>query len=112
MSETIDRPKFKELRFNLKRWVDPLTQAQVFEILNRIGAMVPNEMRKELDLPKIEDDWADLPYNFNFPPQRMEMEQAAAAANQTPSADQEKKFMSILMDLNNYTDEMIKAGID
>ncbi len=62
----------KKLRFVLDQWVDPVTQAQIFEIMTRIGAKVVNEIRAELNLPPV--DWGKEPYNFNFPPQRERLE--------------------------------------
>lgn len=116
---------YADIRFKLKPWVDPATQAAIYEILMRIGVTNPNEVREELDKPKFKEEWADLPYNFNFPPQRMELEKAKAQMgtgektqektkqdgdeDKDAKVDKEKvkKFDSIAKDLAWYIDELL-----
>lgn len=67
--------EYAHIRFQLKPWVDPYTQAEIYEKLNKVGAILTDEIREEWGLPIIGEDWSSkYPYNYNFPPQALEMQ--------------------------------------
>ncbi len=67
--------EYAHVRFQLKPWVDPYTQAEIYEKLNKVGAILTDEIREEKGYPAINEDWANkYPYNYNFPPQALEMQ--------------------------------------
>jgi len=58
---------FKQACFKLKRpqATDPLDQARVFDVLSRVGAITPNEIRDVIDRPAFKDEFefANKPIN-------------------------------------------------
>lgn len=59
----------KNIRMKMAKWVDPVTQADLHKIYMELGVLTPNIVRKELGLPRIEEKWADYPFNYNLWPQ-------------------------------------------
>lgn len=82
--------EYAHIRFQLKPWVDPYTQAEIWEKYNKIGMMLVDEMRVEAGMPVIGEDWSNsVPYNYNFPPQSLEIQREMMLSQQNaggPSA--------------------------
>ena len=88
--------EYDHVRIVFDDFVDPLTQSEIWKLQMDIGVLTPNIVRRYLGLPRIKDEWADLPYNFNFPPQR---EEAEMGMGQVPSKqeEEEKKYLIKLL---------------
>jgi len=84
---------YDTIRLKFDNWIDPLTQAQIWKILMDIGVLTPNIVREQLGLPHIEEEWADLPYNFNFPPQRTDTQEPM---NNVPPENQDEEKKNLL----------------
>lgn len=80
-------PEYEDVRFVLKPWNDPESQAAIYKIYLTTAVMTPNDVRKELDLPKVE--WGDKPFYANFPAEEsgvLPPEPAGGAAGAAPTA--------------------------
>jgi len=60
LSAYLPNGQYAKFNRNSLLQMNPLARAQQYQIMNRIGAIVPNEVRALEDMPPV--DWGDVPY--------------------------------------------------